>query len=88
MDALHLRPIGSNKKLFHMAKQTRLVKLHGKYQELKECRNPGGRYVAWLNVSGLWLEQAGFNVGDQVEITVGDETLTIKRKPGHGNKGH
>jgi toxic protein SymE len=71
-----------------MAKQTRLVKLHGKYQELKECHNPSGRYVAWLNVSGLWLEKAGFNVGDQVEITVGEETLMIKRKPGHGNQRH
>jgi len=69
-------------------KQIRLVKLHGKYQELKDCYNPGGRYVAWLNISGLWLEKAGFNVGDQVEITVGEETLTIKRKSGHGNQGH
>jgi hypothetical protein len=54
-----------------MAKQTRIIKLHGKYQELKECRNPGGRYVAWLNVSGLWLEKAGFNVGDQVDHSRG-----------------
>jgi toxic protein SymE len=69
-------------------KQIRLVKLHGKYQELKDCCNPNGRYVAWLNVSGLWLEKAGFNVGDQVEITVGEETLMIKRKSGHGDKEH
>jgi toxic protein SymE len=67
-----------------MVKRTRLIKLHGKYQQLRNEWH-GGRYVAWLNVSGLWLEQAGFKVGDQVEITVGRRVLKIKKKAGHGD---
>ncbi|GAA3913123.1 type I addiction module toxin, SymE family [Chitinophaga oryziterrae] len=69
-----------------MAKQTRLVKLHGKYQLVRNHWNHG-RDVPWLNVSGLWLEQAGFKVGDQLEITVGSKTLKIKKKAVHGDKG-
>lgn len=69
-----------------MAKQIRLVKLHGKYQLVRNHWNRG-RDVPWLNVSGLWLEQAGFKVGDQLEITVGNKTLKIKKKAVHGDKG-
>jgi bifunctional DNA-binding transcriptional regulator/antitoxin component of YhaV-PrlF toxin-antitoxin module len=31
-----------------------------------------------LNVSGIWLEQAGFGIGDQIEITVRQNELIIK----------
>ncbi|WP_227626986.1 MULTISPECIES: SymE family type I addiction module toxin [Klebsiella] len=34
--------------------------------------------MPWLNVSGLWLEAAGFKVGDALEITVTQNTLNIK----------
>lgn len=68
-------------------KQTRLIKLHGKYQTVKDHWN-GGRDVPWLNISGLWLEQAGFKVGDQIEVTVGRRVLKIKKKAAHGDTGH
>ena len=59
----------------------RKVKLHGKYRPAAHsgwlCNNTG-KEVPWLNVSGLWLEQAGFKVGDAVEITVEQNTLIIK----------
>lgn len=67
-----------------MAKHTRLVKLYGKYRPDSNHWN-GGRDVPWLNISGLWLEQAGFKVGDQLEITVGSRVLKIKKKAAHGN---
>jgi len=35
--------------------------------------------VPWLNLSGVWLEKAGFNIGDMIAISVEDKTLTIKR---------
>ncbi|PVD49352.1 hypothetical protein DC498_25475 [Terrimonas sp.] len=64
-----------------MAKERiRRVKLHGKNRP----SGHGGwlcntyKAVPWLNVSGLWLEQAGFKVGDAVEITVEQNTLIIK----------
>lgn len=70
-----------------MAKQTRLIKLHGKYQPVSGHYS-GGRDVPWLNISGLWLEQAGFKVGDQLEILVGRRVLKIKKKATHGDTGH
>lgn len=63
----------------------RRVKLHGKYYR-QESHCNGGRDLPWLNVSGLWLERAGFNVGDAVEITVEQNTLTIKNRSADGNK--
>lgn len=66
---------------FHV-KQTRRVKLEVKYQPL-QC----GRWeVPRLNVSGIWLEQAGFQPGDTVEITAGDTSLIIKKLASHGDR--
>ncbi len=57
-------------------KKNRKVKLYSKsrpcqshYTELKE--------VPWLNVSGVWLEQDGFGICDQVEIKVSNHQLII-----------
>lgn len=65
--------------------KTRQVKLYGKYQQRVKHWN-GGRDFPWLNVSGAWLEEAGFKVGDQVEITVEDNLLIIKNACHHGDK--
>jgi toxic protein SymE len=65
-------------------KKTRQAKLHGKYRSLQ--RNwPTGKYVPWLNINGVWLERAGFKVGDAVEITVTDRMLIIKNTAVHGD---
>jgi len=53
------------------------VKLHSKYRELQSSWR--GKNVPWLNVSGVWLERAGFNVGDRVEITILQNQLIINR---------
>ncbi|HYD21841.1 MAG TPA: SymE family type I addiction module toxin, partial [Flavipsychrobacter sp.] len=53
-----------------IAKNTRQVKLHRKYRPVAGNRWPDYRQVPWLNVSGVWLERAGFRAGDAVEITV------------------
>ena len=61
-------------------KLIRKIKLHGKRRELKGSWSHPGEWqeIPWLNVSGLWLEQAGFRVGDAVQIVVEHNTLTIK----------
>lgn len=70
-----------------MTKQTKKVKLHGKYRALQQGW-PAGKYVPWLNVNGVWLERAGFKVGDTVEITVENNMLTIKNLAVHGDTGN
>jgi toxic protein SymE len=58
-----------------MAKRnTRQVKLHSKHRALQQH----SKQVPWLNISGVWLEKAGFKAGDQVEITVKNNLLIIK----------
>lgn len=85
MDALDLRPIGSNLKFIHMAKNIRAGKIHGRYQPVAGHWNHA-RDVAWVNLAGLWLEQAGFKVGDAIAIEVKQGQLIITKQPGHGDR--
>jgi hypothetical protein len=63
-----------NAKYFSMsAPKPKKVKLQPKHRVLVY----GQKVVPWLSVSGVWLAQAGFNVGDQVEITVSENQLVI-----------
>lgn len=34
--------------------------------------------VPWLNLSGLWLAEAGFSIGDTISISVAKEKLVIE----------
>lgn len=65
-------------------KQRRLIKLHSKYRQSSGHWSNEGRIIPWLNVSGLWLEQAGFKPGQQVEITVLNNQLIIKKLSANG----
>jgi toxic protein SymE len=62
-------------------KTIRRGKLHGRYQLLSNHWH-GGRNVPWLNIRGLWLEDAGFKVGDPIEIAVSNGKLVIKKVTG------
>lgn len=70
-------------------KSTRQVKLYGKYRPSRAWgyHHPG-KNVPWLNLSGVWLEQAGFYIDDPIEITVSKNQLIIKHRKAHGNPGH
>jgi toxic protein SymE len=57
-----------------MEKNIKQAKLHSKYRSLA---NEPGRNVPWLNVNGLWLERAGFGIGQAVEIAIENRKLTI-----------
>jgi toxic protein SymE len=60
-----------------MAQKTiKLVKLHGKYHY--RCGRFTGRELPWLNLSGVWLEKAGFAVDQAIEVTVSRRKLIIK----------
>ena len=49
----------------------RQIKLQPKHRD-------NGTVVPWLNISGVWLEELGFNVGDTVKITTRDRLLIIE----------
>ena len=57
-----------------MENQLRHIKLHGKSRLNTKRLN---RDVPWLNINGLWLERAGFGIGQRVEIAVENRKLTI-----------
>jgi hypothetical protein len=40
----------------------------------------GYKRVPWLTVSGIWLEQAGFNIGSIVEIITSENQLIIRKE--------
>ena len=66
-----------------MKKALRQIKLQGKYRPMEN-----GQYhkeVPWLTVSGVWLEQAGFKAGQQVEIKIERNQLIITSGASHGN---
>jgi len=56
-------------------KSTRKVKLQPKHRQLTRGDQ---KIVPELRVNGIWLEQHGFKVGEQVEITVKENQLIIK----------
>jgi toxic protein SymE len=58
-----------------MENQLKRIKLHSKHRQ--RINRPSGD-VPWLNVNGLWLERAGFGVGQRVEIEIENRRLIIK----------
>lgn len=56
--------------------QQRQVKLHEKHspRAYGQCR-----VVPWLTLSGVWLEKAGFRIGDVMAVTVSKDEIIVKR---------
>lgn len=74
-----------------MENRTRRARLHGKFRKGKfiwGSNYNSGRYVPWLNVNGLWLERAGFKVGDQIEIDATSNQLIIRKLSADGDHGN
>lgn len=59
-----------------MEKQIKRARLQSKYYT-PTYRSRVGRNLPWLNVNGLWLERAGFGIGQEIEIWVENRKLTI-----------
>jgi toxic protein SymE len=71
-----------------MEKKTRRGKIHALYRPgvvRLATRYDSSKTVPWLNVNGLWLEQAGFKIGDHIEIDVRRNRLVIKKLAADGN---
>lgn len=54
----------------------RKLKVYSKYRPLASSYY--GRTVPELRLCGVWLEQSGFRIGEQVQITIRDQEITIK----------
>lgn len=68
-----------------MDKTIRSGKIHGRNQKMASHWR-GNRDVAWLNLCGQWLEQAGFKVGDGIVIEVQNGQLVIKKQLADGDR--
>lgn len=56
-----------------MQSKNRAAKIHAKgVPRLYEVKT-----VPWLNLSGNWLEEAGFEVGDEIAIAIEKNAITI-----------
>jgi hypothetical protein len=53
----------------------RKLKVQPKYRQLTY----GDQWVPELRLCGLWLQQSGFKIGEQVEVTIKDQEIIIKR---------
>lgn len=64
-----------------MAKNSnKQVKIQAKYRPSQSrCMGASGKDVPWLNLSGVWLEEAGFNIGDTVRVVRRSGLLLIER---------
>lgn len=58
-------------------KNSKQIKLHGRSRPCQSSIS-GNKNVPWLNVSGVWLEELGFNIGDTVRITTREKLLIIE----------
>ncbi len=54
----------------------RKLKIQPKYRPLATSYN--ARIVPELRLSGVWLEELGFKVGEQVLLVVSDQEIIIK----------
>jgi toxic protein SymE len=54
----------------------RKLKLYSKHRPLSSSYC--GRIVPELRLCGVWLEQSGFKIGEQVQITIRDQEIIIK----------
>lgn len=55
------------------------MKNENKKRLLTVARKPGTRKDAFINVGGKWVENAGFKIGDIVELEVSEELIVIRR---------
>ncbi|MXV14166.1 SymE family type I addiction module toxin [Hufsiella ginkgonis] len=62
------------------SKTNRRVKIYDKYV-VRDQHTMGRHHIVipWLNMSGLWLQDAGFCPGDQVDVQVAQGQLTITK---------
>ena len=63
------------------AKTTRQLKVYQQHRSLSS----GTRIVPELRLTGVWIEQLGFKIGERVNITMRDRLLIIEPIEGETN---
>ncbi|QTY27574.1 SymE family type I addiction module toxin [Flavobacterium sp. CS20] len=63
-------------------KHTKTIKLQPKHRELSD----GQKTIPWLTVSGKWLEELGFKIGETVRITTREKSLIIEPLEGEAKE--
>ena len=60
----------------------RLLKIgYSYYEHRREGRWTGSKAVPFLRLSGIWLDNAGFAVGQHVRVHVSKNRITIRVEP-------
>jgi toxic protein SymE len=54
----------------------RKLKVYPKYRSLGSTHS--ARIVPELRLCGQWLEQSGFRIGEQVQVTIKEQEIIIK----------
>ena len=67
-----------------LTSNNRQIKLQPKHRDQSGTHT----VVPWLNISGVWLEELGFKVGDMVKITTRDRLLIIEPLEGTEQAAH
>jgi hypothetical protein len=62
---------------YKMKKQIRLGKTHYRHAPNKQGLQPSYIQRPWVNLSGRWLEDAGFPIGAPITIEVAKRKLII-----------
>jgi formylmethanofuran dehydrogenase subunit D len=62
-----------------MQKMVRRLKVYGTH------RSADNKEIPELRLTGIWVEQLGFKVGDQVSITTREGLMIIQSTKEHGN---
>jgi len=60
-----------------IAMDTRRLKVVKKYEPRIGYYKP----FPWINISGKWVEKAGFDIGDNIQVSVGKSFLMIWKEP-------
>ncbi|MEW8194507.1 MAG: SymE family type I addiction module toxin [Candidatus Thiodiazotropha sp.] len=59
----------------------RFLKIRASYHDYQLKRNQKPPSVPYLPLKGYWLKQAGFEVGQQVRVHIGDQFVFLTLAP-------
>ena len=75
---------GSTKRNVCQERQIKVNKIHYDYKSKQDTNRYGGsRAVPWIQMKGLWLEQAGFTINTPVKIRVMNGCLVLTTEEGN-----
>jgi hypothetical protein len=64
-------------------KKMRKIKIYGRFQRRETIKDG---FVPHISLSGKWVEDAGFQLGKQVFITVENGRMILENEQTHGSR--